>query len=71
MYKIAKEDLNTVPRNGFLRLPQVLRVIPVSKTTWWAGVKSGQFPAAIKLSERVTVWRAEEIWKYIENTKGL
>jgi prophage regulatory protein len=28
----------------YLRLPQVLERIPVSKSTWWAGVKKGIFP---------------------------
>jgi predicted DNA-binding transcriptional regulator AlpA len=29
---------------GFLRLPEVLKLIPVSKATWWAGVKTGRYP---------------------------
>lgn len=50
-----------------LRLPQVLEIIPVSKSTWWHGVKSGRFPASIKLGERVTVWRATDIQKFIDD----
>jgi prophage regulatory protein len=49
-------------------LPQVLELIPVSKSTWWAGVKSGRFPAGIKLLPRVTVWREEDIRALIETT---
>jgi prophage regulatory protein len=45
----------------YLRLPQVLERIPVSRSTWWAGVKKGIFPKSIKLSPRVTVWREEDI----------
>ena len=45
----------------YLRLPQVLERIPVSKSTWWAGVKDGRFPKPVKLSPRVTVWREEDI----------
>ncbi|WP_369795095.1 helix-turn-helix transcriptional regulator [Azoarcus sp. KH32C] len=44
-----------------LRLPDVLRVVPVSKSTWWAGVKSGRFPAPVKLGTRITCWRASDI----------
>jgi len=51
---------------SLLRLPQVLELIPVSKSTWWAGVKSGRFPAAVKLSERTTCWRAREVLALIE-----
>lgn len=50
-----------LPESGFIRLPQVLNTIPVSKSTWWAGIKLGKYPAGIKLSERVTAWRVEDI----------
>ena len=55
-----------LPETGFVRLPQVLRVIPVGKSTWWAGVKSGRYPQPVKLSRRVTAWRVEEIRTLIE-----
>jgi predicted DNA-binding transcriptional regulator AlpA len=51
----------TIPEIGFIRLPAVLSVIPVSKSTWWAGVKSGRFPKPVKLGENTTAWKAEEI----------
>ncbi len=60
-----------LPETGFLRLPQILgnpkatppipALIPVGKSCWWAGVKSGRFPQPIKLSPRVTVWRVEDV----------
>lgn len=50
---------------ALFRLPKVLEIIPVCKTTWWAGVKSGRYPAPIKLSPRVTCWRAEDIYALI------
>jgi predicted DNA-binding transcriptional regulator AlpA len=58
------------PETGFLRIKQILAPlgpIPVSKSTWWAGVKDGRFPKPIKLGKRVTVWRAEDIRHLIEN----
>jgi len=51
----------------FLRLPQILSVIPLGKTSWWAGVRSGRFPKPIKLSARCTAWRAEEIRELIKH----
>lgn len=51
----------TIPQIGFVRLREVLTVIPVGKTCWWAGVKSGRFPKPVKLSERCTAWKAEDI----------
>ncbi len=54
-----------MPTTGFLRLPQVLALIPVSKSTWWEGCKDGRFPKPIKLTPRTTVWRAEDIAAFI------
>lgn len=58
---------NQIPESGFIRLPQVLHLIPVSKSTWWAGIQSGRFPKAIKLGPRTTAWRAEDIRNLLKN----
>jgi predicted DNA-binding transcriptional regulator AlpA len=55
-----------MPATGYLRLPAVLAIFPVSKSTWWAGVKDGRYPAGHKLSERVTAWRVEDILALID-----
>jgi len=55
----------TLPPTGFIRLSDVLAIIPVSKTTWWDGIKAGRFPAGIKLSPGCTAWRVEDIHKLI------
>jgi len=51
---------------GFLRQPQVLSFVPISKSTLWRRVHARTFPEPVKLSERVTVWRAEDIRRWIE-----
>ena len=64
-----------IPEIGFLRIAQILGckkakcspIIPVSKSTWWEGVKSGRFPKPIKLGKRITVWKTESIRNLIEN----
>ena len=58
------EERMMFPETGFVRLHQILAPsgpIPVSKSSWWAGVKEGRFPQPVKLGPRTTVWRAEEI----------
>ena len=55
----------TIPDTGYVRLTQVLEVFPVSRSSWWAGVKSGRYPASVKLGLRTTAWRAEDIRKLI------
>lgn len=57
---------NMLPETGFVRLTTILRIIPVGRTTWWAGVKSGRFPKPIKLGSRITAWRVEDIRELVE-----
>lgn len=69
-----------IPETGFLRLPQIIgdpkavppipAIVPVKKTCWWAGVKSGRFPKPVKLGPRVTVWRVEDILALVANPHG-
>lgn len=60
---------------GFLRLrhilgdpkanPPILPLIPVSKSTWWAGIKTGRFPKPVKIGG-ATAWKANDIAELIE-----
>jgi prophage regulatory protein len=64
-----------LPETGYLRLAQIVgnpkaappipAIIPISKSTWWAGVKSGLYPRPVKLGPRITVWRVEDVRKLI------
>lgn len=56
----------TLPETGYVRLSTILKIIPVSKSTWWAGVKDGRFPKSVKLSTKITAWRVEDIRALIE-----
>jgi predicted DNA-binding transcriptional regulator AlpA len=58
--------IHGIPETGFVRISQILEVIPLGKTSWWAGVKSGRFPKPIKLTEHCTAWRAEDIHDLIK-----
>lgn len=66
-----------LPESGFLRLPQIIgdikrgipAVIPVSKSTWWAGVASGRFPKPVKLGPRTTAWPVVSIRALIASAK--
>jgi prophage regulatory protein len=63
----------------FLRLKQIIgdphaeppisAIIPVSKSTWWAGVANGRFPKPVKLGPRTTAWRAADIHAFCESAK--
>ncbi len=69
--------MNQLPETGYLRLsqiigkpkakPPILPIIPVSKSTWWAGVKSGRYPQPVRtLGLRITAWRVEDIRALIQ-----
>ena len=45
----------------YLRLPEVLDRIPVSKSTWYAGILDGRFPKPVKLTKRTSAWLEAEI----------
>ncbi|MCL7997025.1 AlpA family phage regulatory protein [Brucella sp. BE17] len=62
-------EIQSFPTTGFVRLNQIIAprgLIPVSKSTWWAGVKDGRFPKPLKLGPKITVWRAEDIHALIQ-----
>lgn len=68
---------NNLPESGFLRVkqiigdrkanPPIIAIIPVSKTTWWDGVKSGRFPKPTHaLGPGITAWNVVDIRRFIE-----
>lgn len=61
------QDSQSVPQSGLMRIDTVLKLIPVSRSNWWQGVKTGRYPAPVKLSERVTCWRTSDILTLIES----
>ena len=61
-----KQHQPSIIAHGLLRLPQVLSMIPISKSAWWEGCRTGRYPKPVKLGPRTTVWRAEDITAFIE-----
>lgn len=58
---MATGNAITLPAVGFVRQAALLPVLGFSATTLWRRVKNQTFPQPIKLSERVTAWRAEDV----------
>jgi len=61
-------DLTDRPERLY-RLKDVLQLIPISKSSWFAGIKTGKYPAGHKLSERTTVWKESELRALIDSIK--
>jgi predicted DNA-binding transcriptional regulator AlpA len=61
--------MQKIQSEGFLRLKHIVgcpeqnieAIIPVSKSSWWAGIKTGRYPKGIKLGKRTTVWKKSDI----------
>ena len=73
--------MHQLPETGYLRLAQIIgkpatqnapaipAICPVSKSTWWAGVRTGRYPQPTRaLGERITAWRVEDIRALIQAT---
>jgi predicted DNA-binding transcriptional regulator AlpA len=55
-----------LPQTGYVRQRELLaHVLPWSSATHWRKVASGDFPAPVKLSARVTAWRVEDVRKWM------
>jgi prophage regulatory protein len=52
-----------------LRIKGVLKIVPVSNSTWWSWCSRGIAPAPIKLSERTTCWRLSDIMAFIDRAQ--
>jgi len=62
-------DHNNNSLTGFLRLAEVLMLVPVGKSSWWRGVQTGRFPRPVKLGPRTTAWLVEDIAVLITNIR--
>jgi prophage regulatory protein len=65
-----RSTFDTLPDEAYIRLPQVLELYPVSKSTWWAGVASGKYPPGHKLSAHITAWRKGDICKLLNGRRN-
>lgn len=60
--------LGDLPATGYVRQSQLIPdIIPFSAATLWRNVKAGTFPAPVKLSDRVTAWRVEDVRAWMES----
>lgn len=61
-----KNEAFNLPNTGYVRLPDILKIFPIGRSTWWAKVKKGEYPKPVKLGPRTTAWRVEDIRQLLE-----
>jgi prophage regulatory protein len=54
---------------AFMRLWDVLALLRISRSSWYAGIRSGRYPKPVKLGPRISVWRADEIYDVVKNPR--
>jgi prophage regulatory protein len=70
----ATSQHQQLPETGFVRIWQILgnkktntpALIPIGRTSFLNGVKSGIYPKPVKLGGRITAWRVSDIRKLID-----
>ena len=77
--KVSRKSYD-LPEKGFVRIwqivgnhkatPPIAGIIPVCRTTWLNGCKSGKYPKPIKLGERTIAWRVSEIRALLESLES-
>ena len=60
-------DTHSILSKRLLRINQVLALVPVGRSSWWEGCRTGRYPKPVKLGPRTTAWRAEDIAAFIES----
>ena len=61
------------PETGFSRINSIIKPhgpIPVSKSTWWEGVRSGRYPKPVKFGPKISAWCNQDLRKMIENASN-
>ncbi|WAR43731.1 helix-turn-helix transcriptional regulator [Methylomonas rapida] len=68
-----------LPETGFLRIWDIVgdkkkkkpAIIPIGRTTFLNRVREGIYPQPIKITERTTAWRVEDIRALIDQIGGV
>ena len=69
---LLEDARRSLPAEGCLRLWQIVggkgcpAILPISKSSFWAGVREGRFPQPVKLGKRTTAWKIIDIRKLID-----
>jgi prophage regulatory protein len=68
----AQRAITDLPAVGYVRQSQLIpTIVPFSSATLWRRVNSGDFPKPVKLSERVTAWRVEDIRSWMHDRSSV
>jgi prophage regulatory protein len=58
-----------INQQGYLRLDALVGdkgLFPISKSSWWAKVRTGEYPKPVKLGPRTTAWKIQDVIALME-----
>jgi prophage regulatory protein len=50
--------------------PVITPIIPISRSAWCAGVKSGKYPQPVRVGPRTVAWRLKDIMVLIDSLEA-
>lgn len=59
--------LNNLSQSAYIRLPEILNLLPIGRSTWWLWVATGKAPKGIKLGAKTTAWKLADIQKLLDD----
>jgi prophage regulatory protein len=66
---VMSQSSPQIPPITLMRIPQILKVMPVSKSKFWLMVQKGEFPKPIKIG-RSSFWTIEQVQAFIRERSG-
>ena len=66
---MKQDNYGVLPTTGYVREKQLIDggILPFSAKTLWRKVKDGTFVQPVKLGERITAWRVEEVRQWLDS----
>ena len=66
---MKQDNYGALPATGYVRQKQLIDVgiLPFSAKTLWRKVKDGTFVQPVKLGERITAWKVEEVRQWLDS----
>jgi prophage regulatory protein len=57
--------MNDLTGDSILRLPEVLSIVGLSKSSLYALIKAGKFPGSVPLGKRAVGWKASKVFAWV------
>ena len=52
--------------NSFIRIKDLVKIVPISKAHIWRLARAGKFPKPVRLSERCTAWKVADVEAWLK-----